>query len=130
MLLLKILIYYYYFLDHSLNVIFVGVAKRCWVLFYFIPLISFVPVLQLPPLLQKAPMLASELDKNTQAEAQLLIKFSSLLDAHFRFALLPHIVLFLRWNSIKFRFLPIALSINTNSSLETFQNILALHSGL
>lgn len=26
------------FLDHSLNVIFVGVAKSCWVLFYFIPL--------------------------------------------------------------------------------------------
>lgn len=82
------------FLDHSLNVIFVGVAKSCWVLFYFIPLISFVLVLLVPPPLQKEPMLAFELDKNTQAEAQLLIKFSSLLDAHFRFVLLLRIVLF------------------------------------
>lgn len=62
---------------------------------FYSSLIYFVLVLLLPPLLQKEPMLASELDKNTQAEAQ-LIKFSSLRDAHFRFALLLRIVLFLR----------------------------------
>lgn len=64
-----------------------------FILFYS-SLISFVLVLLLPPLLQKEPLLAFELDKNTQAEAQLLIKFSSLLDAHFRFVLLPRTVLF------------------------------------
>lgn len=58
-------------------------------------------MLLVPPLLLKEPMLAFELDKNTQAEAQLLIKFSSLLDAHFRFVLLLRIVLFLTVESHK-----------------------------
>lgn len=69
--------------------------------------------------------------KNTQAKAQLLIKFSYLIDAHFRFTFFLHIFLFffLFYIATPFPLIAVSLSISAKSSLETFQNVFGLHSG-